>query len=143
MAERRERGSTLLLFPAAVVVLLILASIAVDLSTLHLARRELFRAASQAADDAAEVIDQRAARSDGTVRIDHGAAERVVRFELAVAKLPGDLVGRPTVTFDDSNATVTVGVTMEVRRLFGRAVPGAPRSDRVTVRVSGRLIDLN
>jgi Flp pilus assembly protein TadG len=139
--ERRqpERGSTLLLFPAAVLVLLTLAAIAVDLSGLHLARRELSRATEQAADDAAAMIDEAAARGDGEAHIDHAAAERVVRFELAVARLRGRLIGSPHVVVDDRTDTVTVEATIEVDPVFG-SVPGRG-PQRITVRSVGRLID--
>jgi len=136
---RRERGSTLLLFPAAVMVLLVLAAIAVDLSSLHLARRELQRAAGQAADDAAAMIDRAELRRSGSVRIDHAAATRVARFELAVAHLPGPLIGQPDVTFDDVNDAVTVTAAVEIEPVFGRVAGRGP--ERITVSVTGRLLD--
>ena len=143
MTGRRpaERGSTLLLFPAAVLVLMILSAIAIDLSTVHLARRELLRTASQAADDAAAMLDQQAARAGDFTVIDAAAAQRVVLFEMEVADLPGKLVGSPDVTVDDTSGTVTVLVSMEVDRLFGKIAPGTSTTDRITVQVSGRLID--
>jgi Flp pilus assembly protein TadG len=134
-----ERGTTLLLFPAAVMVLLVLATIAVDLSAQHLARRELHRAASVAADDAAAMIDRGATRRTGQAHIDPAAAERVVRFELAVAHLPGPLIGPPRVTVDDATGTVHVTVTMEVEPVFGRIVGRG--AERVTVETSGRMLD--
>ncbi|MFN8050554.1 MAG: pilus assembly protein TadG-related protein [Acidimicrobiales bacterium] len=139
-SSRSERGTTLLLFPAAVLVLMILAAIAVDMSSVQLARRELFRTASQAADDGAAMVDQAALRRGDGVHIDRGAAERVVRFEMAAARLPGTLreVG---VTVDDARGVVTVTATMDVRRVFGRVVPSSPSTDRVDVHVSGRLLD--
>lgn len=142
MAEtgrRGERGTTLLLFPSAVLVLILLAAIAVDMSALHLARRELHRAAGHAADDAAAMIDRATARRTGETRIDPAAAERVVRFELAAARLPGRLVGNPQVSVDSAGDTVEVVATMEVDPVFGRVV--GRDAQRVTVRVSGRLLD--
>lgn len=135
-----DRGSTLLLFPAAVMVLLLLAAIAVDLSSLHLARRELSRAASQAADDAAAMIDRAEARRTGRTTIDHAAAERVVRYEMRVAHLPGPLAGDPQVTVDDRTGTVTVVASIDVEPVFGTAVGRG--SERITVRASGRLLDV-
>lgn len=134
-----EQGTTLLLFPAAVLVLMLLATIAVDMSSLHLARRELYRSASQAADDAAAMIDRAAAHRTGEARIDHAAAERVVRFELAAARLPGRLVGTPTVTVDDATGTVEVTATVTVDPVFGRVVGRGPQL--VTVHTSGRMLD--
>lgn len=135
----RERGTTLLLFPAAVLVLMLLAAIAVDMSSLHLARRELHRSASQAADDAAAMIDRAAAHRTGDAHIDPATAERVVRFELAAARLPGRLVGPPQVNVDDATGTVEVTVTMSIDPVFGRVVGRG--AQLVTVHTSGRLLD--
>ena len=55
--ERPERGSTLLLFPAAILVVMALSAIAVDLSVQHGAQRDLRRVVHAAADDAAASID--------------------------------------------------------------------------------------
>jgi len=134
-----ERGSTLLLFPAGVLVLLVLAAIAVDLSALHLARRELHRAASVAADDAASMIDRDATHRTGHTVLDPEAAERVVRFELGTTRLPGRLVGRPDVRVDVAAATVEVTVSMELDPTFGRVVGRGPAV--VTVHATGRLVD--
>jgi Flp pilus assembly protein TadG len=137
--RRSDRGTTLLLFPSAVLVLLLLAAIAVDLSQVHMARRELARAADQAADDAAAMIDHAEAHRTGRTRIDHAAADGVVRFELAVAHLHGRLVGTPQVTFDDPTGTVIVTASVDVEPVFGRVVGRGP--ERVTIEARGRLID--
>lgn len=50
---RGEHGSTLLLFPAAILIMLALAAMAVDSSVAFLAQRELVDATAAAANDAA------------------------------------------------------------------------------------------
>ena len=136
-----ERGSTLLIYPAAVMVLLLLAAIAIDLSALHLARRELIAATSRAADDGAAMIDRAEARRTGATRTDSAAAERVVRDELAVADLPGRLVGQPTVAVSPGTNTVTVTASLEVEPIFGVVSGRGPQV--VTVATSGRLLDVD
>lgn len=136
---RDERGTTLLLFPAAVLVLLVLAAIAVDLSTVHLARRELVRVASQAADDASSMIDTGAVRRSGATVLDRDTAVRVARYEMAVARLPGELVGTPSVEVDTAARTVTITASMRVDAFFGAVAGDA--GHLVTVRVGGELVD--
>lgn len=136
-----ERGSVLLLFPAAVVVLLVLAAIAVDLSMLHAARRELLAVASQAADDGAAMVDRDELHRSGRVVLDPTRAERVVRAAFGVARLPATLVGPPDVVVDGAAGTVTVTAAVRVDRFFGGGVPGAAPDDTVSVTAVGRLVD--
>lgn len=138
--RRPERGSTLLLVPAAVMVLLLLGAIAVDLSAVHLARRELLRSASHAADDAAQMVDQTRLRLAGTATLDTAAAERVARFHLAVARLPGEVTD-VSVVVDPEDGRVDVTASMTVEAVFSRAVPGAAGTTTVTVTATGRLLD--
>lgn len=138
--RRRDRGTTLLLFPAAVLVLMVLAAIAVDLSLVHVARRELVRVCSHAADDAASVIDQDALRRGEPLTVDLEAARRVVRAELAAADLPGRLVGPVRVERGPAPTSVVVEATLEVDRIFAPGF-GDRSTDRVTARVEGHLLD--
>ena len=62
-----DRGSVLLLVPAAVLIVLVMASIAVDMSLVHLRQRQAHDLAAQAANDAATgAADQAALRSAPT-----------------------------------------------------------------------------
>lgn len=146
MGRRRtesEQGSTLLLFPAGVLVLLVLAAIAIDLSTMHLGRRELLRTAAQAADDAAAMLDVAAVRRGDLHTLDRVAAERVVRAEISSAHLAGTVVGPPVVAIDPATGAVTVTVAMDLEHVFGRVVPGIGRTERIVVTVSARLVDVD
>ena len=71
-----DSGSTLLLVPAATMVVLALAAIAVDLSMLHAARRDLVAAAGRAVDDAVMSLDQAGARRGEFDRLDEVRARR-------------------------------------------------------------------
>lgn len=131
----------MLLFPAAVLVVVMLAAIAVDLSMLHTARRELVVATSQAADDGAAMIDRDALHRGGRPRLDAALAERVARASLALAQLRGPLVGTPTVVVDAAAGTVTVSATIRVDRFFSAGVRDATGDDLVSVTSVGQLID--
>jgi len=136
----REHGTTLLLVPAATLVLIILGAIAVDLSTIHLARRELVRVVAHAADDGASMVDTDHLRRTGGVRLDPAAADRVARAQIFAAELPGRLIGRPTVELGTEPTSIEVTATLEVDHLFAAAIPGAPDHQRITVRSQGRLL---
>ena len=139
---RHERGSTLLLFPSAVLVVFLLSAIAVDLSLIHLGRRELLRTASQAADDAAAMVDTDYFRSGEGIRIDMDAASNIVAVHLETAQLPGELVGTPTVELGPRPGTVVVRAQLRIDHFFGAVVPGAPDSEIVTVEVTGEVLEL-
>ena len=141
LGPTRERGTALLLFPAAVMVLMVLAAIAVDLTSIHLARREVYRIASQAADDAAAMIDHHSLRTGDLRTIDLSAATRLVRGELTVAKMPGAIVDGPRVRLGPRPGTVEVTLTISVEHFFAKAIPGADTSERITVDVVGELLD--
>lgn len=139
--RRTERGSALLLFPAAVMVLMVLAAITVDLSAIHMARREVYRAASQAADDAVTLLDTHALRSGELHVIDLAAARELVRDELAVATLPGPIVEGPRVQPGPRPGTIEVHLAVTVEHFFAKAIPGASHSERITVDVVGELLE--
>ena len=141
-----DRGTTLLLFPAAVLVMMMLGAIAVDLGEVQLAHRQLVRAVGTAADDAADQLDVSALRDTSAgpgdsrlQRLDGDAARRIATDDLATADLPGRPVGAPIITLGPAPGTVTVSVTRDIPHIFGRAVPGVPDAERITVRLSGKL----
>ena len=117
-----EDGTALVLVPAMMLVLIVLAGIAVDLVASHVAQRSLYRTVSAAADDAAGMIDGRRLQADGSLTIDDAAAERVVRTRLATSDLPGPVT---EAVVDTDDTTVEVRVRVLIPRIFLRAVPGA------------------
>jgi len=126
-ARERERGSSLMLMPAAVLVVLLLASIAFDSAVVFLAERELANVAAAAANDAAtQALDRSAFYADGTIRLDPERARQVA--ESAVALRGPDWLEpgttRVVVTVDPDEPVVTVTVEAEAGYVFARAVPG-------------------
>ena len=124
-----------MLVPAAVLVLFVLGSIAVDSSIAFMAQRELTSAAAAAANDAAG-----AALSDdafyvgggtpGQIVLDQRAAEDVARLALEQRAPRGvtEVEQRVVVTRDQ----VCVTVTGRVDYIFAKAIPGGPRGRTVT-----------
>jgi Flp pilus assembly protein TadG len=130
-ARRRhgQRGSVLMLMPAAVLIVLLLGAIAVDSAIVYLKQRQAYNVAFDAANDAAGAgFDLDEARTTGElvwdpVRLsalaeDAVAASGVDGLELVSARPDGDAV------------VVTVAVTVE--HLFVQ-VFGDPARDTVTI----------
>jgi Flp pilus assembly protein TadG len=127
----RERGSTLLLFPAAVLIVVVLAAMAVDTSIAFLAQRELANATEAAANDAASraIADPAFYRDD---RVELSAAAVAEVAEERVRQLvDGDRHHGLTVRADARPPTgagcpwtVRVEASSRVDHLFARALPG-------------------
>jgi Flp pilus assembly protein TadG len=120
-----ERGSVLLLLPAAVLVFLMLGAIAVDFSSAWSAERELANAAAGAANDAvSRAIDLDHLYATGELRLLPDEA----RF-VAERSVDGAGLGRLEASVTEVEVTgLTVRVTVRGRAhyLFGPAVPGGP-----------------
>lgn len=133
-----RRGSTLLLFPAAVLVVVALAAIAVDSTIAFLAERELANATAAAASDAAAAaIDDRAFYQGNRLELDYERVEALAHERVTSSldparhrRLAVEARARPPEQ-DGCPWTVEVRASSEVRYLFSSAVPGAPRTVRV------------
>jgi Flp pilus assembly protein TadG len=140
MRGRGQRGSVLILMPAAVLVLVILGAISVDFSVAYLAQRELKDTAVAAANDAAGAgLDEARFRTgDGTVALDPATATEVaVRAATASVSGPVRLTAAPVVVVDDRRVTVTL--EGDAPYVFSGGVPGAPKRVRVRARASAVL----
>ena len=121
----RERGSVLMLMPAAVLVLLVLGAIAVDSAVVFLAQRELSNAAAGAANDAAtRAIDEASFYGEGVVVLDADTARRVAEQALRV-RVPRYVEdARVDVAVASGEPTVTVRIDADVEYIFAKALPG-------------------
>jgi hypothetical protein len=127
MSARRgadERGSVLMLVPAGVLVVFVLASIAVDMSLVHLRKRQAFDLASSAANDAATAGADQAALRSGSYVIEPGSARAVVDDVVGASELAPHLAAPPSVTVTAEG--VSVEITLEADYIFAGVVPGAP-----------------
>jgi Flp pilus assembly protein TadG len=136
-----ERGSSLLLFPAAVLVMMVLGAIAVDFSIVFLGERELAGATAAAANDAAaRAVSNRDFYREGVVILDDTAARELatdaVRAALDLDRYH-DL--RVTVTVVPGGRGVIVTASAEVDYLFARGLAGASGRARVAATSSASL----
>jgi len=125
----RERGSVLMLMPAAVLIVLLLGAIAVDSAIVYLRQRQAYNVAFDAANDAAGAgFDLAIAREEGEIVYDPDRVDALARQAVDAAGIEDlELVeARP----DGDGVVVTVTVT--VRHLFVQAF-GDPARDTVTI----------
>ncbi len=131
---RSQQGNTLLLMPAAVLVLLILAAIAVDAAVLFLGQRRIADLAASVAQDAVAAVDEASFYDGELVLVEGDAAQR---GRTLAANLPQDdaLIGPScTVTTGrdaDLDPTASVRCTAQVRFIFAPAIPGSQRISEV------------
>jgi len=125
-----DRGSILLLVPAAFLVVMILASIAVDMSLVHLRQRQAHDLASSAANDAVTAAANHQALRSGRIQLAQTDAEAVVARIVAASDLAPQVVGAPVVRIRLD--TVEVELSLRADYVFASVVPGAPDGTTVT-----------
>lgn len=128
MTARRERGSVLLLVPAGVLIVLVLACIAVDYGVAFLGEREVASLATAAANNAATAaVDEDHLRETGEFRLDPSRVDEVVEATIAASSTKAEL-GAPVVEIVDVGGEpgVRVRLTGHVDYVFSPAFPGAP-----------------
>jgi hypothetical protein len=129
-----------MLMPAAVLVLAVLASLAVDAGVAFLGQRQLADAAAGAANDAAVALDDRAFYDGAPPRLDAARAADVAAASLAATAPHGFvLLGPPVVEVDGTQ--VCVALSARVDRVIAAAVPGAARSVVVHARAAATATD--
>jgi hypothetical protein len=134
-----DRGSALLLIPAGALVMVLLGSLAVDLSLVSLRQRQALNLAAAAANDAVTVgLDVATLHSDG---------EYVVRADLA-RTAAGDAIEhsdlvRHVRTFEvlTEGARATVRLTVEVRYVIARSMPFASDAHLITVEATATAVE--
>lgn len=132
-----ERGSVLLLFPAAFLVVLVLGAIAIDAGVLFLEQRELAAAAGAAANDAATLaVDHDVLRTSGQVVLDPARAEQAVAGSLASRGVLDRLSGPPQVLVDGDR--ITVSLTARADYVIARALPGTETGRQVAATAGAR-----
>jgi hypothetical protein len=113
-----------MLMPAGLLIVLVLASIAVDMSLVHLRKRQAFEVAAAAANDAAAAgADQGRLRS-GSYALDPEVTRAVVDDAVAASELAPHLAAAPVMTVTDEGVRVELAV--EADYIFAGIVPGAP-----------------
>ena len=137
--SQRDRGSALMLMPAGLLIVLVLASIAVDMSLVHLRKRQAFELAAAAANDAATAgVDQGRLRTAHDYVLDPERTRAVVEDVVAASELAPQLAGPPVVTV--TAAGVRVELVLEADYIFADVVPGAPDGTEVTASATATAV---
>ncbi len=122
----------LLLFPAAVFVVLVLAALTLDVGLAHVRTQQLRAVAASAANDAIGSLDADRLRSTGAVSFDQAEALRLVRAAVAGGPLPDASVKSVLISHrppDRWEAAVTL--SLDVGLMIAPALPGAASSLRM------------
>jgi uncharacterized membrane protein len=131
---RDERASVLMLVPAGLLIVLIMASIAVDMSLVQLRQRQAHDLAAGAANDAVTAAADQSDLRSGDYRVDPEAAAAVVEQVVAASELAPDVVGSPTVRVTPDG--VEVEISLYADYIFAGVVPGSPEGLTVTATAS-------
>ena len=123
---RDDRGSALMLIPAGVLVLLVLAAIAVDSAVVFMAQRELNNRAAAAANDIAGMLvdDEAFYRSGQVAVVDDDAADRYVDSVFDESDPPAGFERVAADAVLDRTRRVVVRAEGDVRWIFAGALPG-------------------
>lgn len=128
-----DRGTVLLMFPAAMLIVLILGGIAIDVGLSQVRARELQSVAASSANDALASLDIVALRNDGEIRFDHARAHLIVAESVAAGPLPSatiDFVGIQADALGRPEFVVTL--SLDVDLVIAPALPGDLETTRIT-----------
>ena len=133
-----DRGSVLMLMPAAIVIVLLLGAIAVDSAIVYLEQRQAYNVAFDAANDAAGAgLDLEAVRTTGAIVYDPARVRALAEATVAAAETDGM---RLVAAVPDGDGGVAVTVEVRVRHLFGQAFGGrSSEALRVTARAGAEV----
>jgi Flp pilus assembly protein TadG len=113
-----ESGNTLALFPAAVMVMFVLASMAIDAALTFSAQRQLADIAAAAANDAASAFSDETYFVEGEVVLDPVRVQDRVAGTLARRSDADELHAACTASLADGGAQVVVDCSGQVRQLI-------------------------
>ena len=125
-SARHQRGSVLMLMPAAILIVIVLGAIAVDLSVVLLGERDAASLATAAANDAATAaLDETRFRERGEFRLDEARARQIARSAITGSSTElADLDVDVRVVEVGGEPAVRVTVRGVVEYIFAKALPG-------------------
>ena len=132
-SRRGERGTVLLLFPAAVMVVLVLTAVTLDLGLLRVRIQQLRAVAASAANDVVGAADVDALRSTGEISFDPVAARVLVQRAVKAGSLPDAVIESVTITPGHGGWEIAVTLSLEVNPMIAPALPGSGGAWRPTV----------
>ena len=134
-----ERGTILLIFPAALLIVFLLGAIVIDVALTQTRGRELEAVAGSAAGDALAALDVAALRNGRGVVIDGSSAHARVVESVARGPLPDAVVEQVAISQDaQGRAVISVTLRLEVDLVMAPAVGSLGevtlrRTERATV----------
>lgn len=133
-ATDAQRGSVLMLFPAAVLVMLVLAAIVIDYGFVRVRALELRAVAASAANDVLGAVDTDALRSTGMISFDLDIAADLARTAVEAGPLPHATVENITIS-DASGGRWEIAVTLsvDIDPVIAPALPGGYHNLQATV----------
>ncbi len=138
---RSERGTILLMFPAAVMIMLVLGAIVLDVGLSQVRGRELQAVADSAANDSLAALDIPALRAGEPPRLDPTRARVIVAQAVAAGPLPDATILAVDIGTDNAGRiTVTVQLSLRVDLMIAPVLPGSLRSTTITK--TGRVVVL-
>ena len=139
MRRRGDRGSALMLMPAAVLIMFVLGAIAVDLTAIRVGQRDLQAALTDAANDAVTgALDESLLRAGSGYQVDRSMAWMIAMSALETRGALRDVVDGPHITIAE-DGSVTVSASRQVPHIFGRALPGVPHHETVRATATAHL----
>lgn len=137
-----QSGSALILVPAGVLILVILAALALDSALVYLGQRQLANAAASAASDGAGAISNPSFYGSGSIVLDPSRAIQSAAASVATQEFSGiHLVGPPSISVD--GVQVCVSLHASVPHLLGRIIPGIPHDTTVSARATATAAGQN
>jgi hypothetical protein len=131
---RREHGNTLVLFPAAVLIVLGLGGLALDSATIFLGQRRLADLAAALANDAVAAVDQETFLGVGDLTL---AQERISARQTQLIASQAEDRGFESidcaVELDPDPLRAVAVCSAQVRPLFSPLLPGIDRVEQVRV----------
>jgi len=139
---RSSRGTVLLMFPAAIMIMLVLGAIVLDVGVSQVRARELQAVADSAANDALASLDVVALRNGLPPSLNPARARVIVLQSVAAGPLPRAKVESVAVGSDATGRiTVEVRLSLRVDLIISPALPGGARSTTITR--TGRVVIVN
>jgi hypothetical protein len=139
----RDRGSVLMLMPAAVLVFLVLGALAVDYGSVFACHRDLANAAAAAANDAAtQSLDIDHFYETGELRLIAERAWEIAEQSIATRSLDRLDARVVDVRIGGDGTSVIVTVRGRARFLFAKAVPGGSDGLDVTASSEAHAADI-
>jgi len=130
------------MFPAAIMIMVVLGAIVLDVGVSQVRARELQSVADSAANDALAALDVVALRNGQIPSLDPVRANAIIVDSVAAGSLPKARIDSVAVGHDNvGRITVDVQLSLVVKLIIAPALPGGARTTTITR--TGRVTVIN